>query len=226
MTDVHSMSKNNASNLLNNHRNNQNSEDHNTRVCQQLKKREKQWWKARQRLVKLRERQIFWYGENSPMMWLLWQLVSYVVVAIGFMLLFKMLNMRLTLNQYLLIFAIQTMVFITFFALKGRFKEHLQNKIYRAELHRDQALNEMIILASDSIFPDIHTRSPLSLKSIHQQHNQHLRLASLHCLLNTEVDAGRLILQQQQIKADVLPLELADNELSLIADSLIYKSII
>ncbi|MEJ6070227.1 hypothetical protein MT378_20935, partial [Psychrobacter sp. 16-Bac2893] len=50
-------------------------------VYKQLKQREQTWWKSRQQLTLLRERQMFWFGDNSFMMWLLWQLVSYIVVA-------------------------------------------------------------------------------------------------------------------------------------------------
>jgi hypothetical protein len=42
-------------------------------------------------------------------------------------------------------------------------------------------------------------------------------------LLNHEIDAGRLILQQQT-HADVLPLDLAEDELNDVADDIIYRS--
>lgn len=198
---------------------------HSTKICQQLKKREAQWWSARQRLVTLKQRQVFWFSENSSMMWLLWQLVGYVIVAIAFMLVYKILNTKLSLKDYMSVFILQTLFYITIFAFRGSLKNRLNNKIYRADMQREQALNEMIILASDSIYPTVHTGSAISLKSIHEQHKEQLRLASLHCLLNIEVAAGRLILQQHT-KADILPLELADEELSLAASRIIYKSVI
>ena len=52
-----------------------------------LKEREQSWWQARQQLIERQEKKMFWYGENSLIMWLLWQLVGYVLVAMALMLL-------------------------------------------------------------------------------------------------------------------------------------------
>ena len=57
-----------------------------TKLHELLKQREQSWWQVRQELINLKERKMVWYGENSLMMWLLWQLVSYVVVAMVLML--------------------------------------------------------------------------------------------------------------------------------------------
>lgn len=196
---------------------------HESKVCEQLISREHQWWQARQRLIELKERQVFWFGDNSVMMWLLWQLVSYVVVALVLMLASKMLSVSLSLQQYMLIFALQTLIFIAAFIFKGNLANLLQNKIHRAQLKREQSFNEMMILASDSLFPSVHAEAPLSLQRIYENSHRQLRLVSLHTLLNHEIDAGRLILQQQT-QADVLPLELAEDELNDVADDIIYRS--
>lgn len=129
-----------------------NNSEQRTEFYKELQRREQQWWQARQRFIMLRERQIFWFGDNSLIMWLLWQLVSYVVVATVLMLLSKVLHMTLPLWQYMVVFGIQTLIFVTMFACKDRLANHLQSNIDKADLVREQALNEMVILASDSIF--------------------------------------------------------------------------
>nr|WP_299039984.1 hypothetical protein [uncultured Psychrobacter sp.] len=198
---------------------------HACKVCEQLKSREQQWWQARQHIIDLKERQMFWFGDNSLMMWLLWQLVSYVVVAIVLMLASKTLSFSLSIQQYVLIFALQTLVFIAAFVFKGNLANLLQNQIHRAQLKREQSFNEMMVLASDSLFPNVHAEAPLSLQRIYENNHHQLRLVSLHALLNHEIDAGRLILQQQT-HADVLPLDLAEDELNDVADDIVYRSIV
>lgn len=195
-------------------------------LCKQLSRREEQWWQARQRLISLEERRMFWFGDNSLIMWLLWQLVSYVVVAILLMLFGKLSDTSLLLWHYMAVFSVQTLLFIGMFACKGRLANYLQNSIDNADLTREQALNEMYILASDSILPDIHANAPISLQTIHERYNSQLRLASLQRLLQKEIDAGRLILSQYQIEAELLPPELADDELSPHAAEMIYKSLV
>ena len=160
------------------------------------------------------------------MMWLLWQLVSYVVVAMILMLLSKLLNMSLPLWQYMSLFAIQTLIFIGMLSFKGRIANHLQNKINQADVLREEALNEMTILAADSLYPDVHAKAPISLQQIYEYHDAEFHLASLHRLLQREVEAGRLMLGQQQIGAEVLPLELADEELKDHASEMVYKSVL
>ncbi|MGP4789765.1 hypothetical protein ACTXGJ_11640 [Psychrobacter sp. 1Y11] len=196
---------------------------HASKVCEQLKSREQQWWQAHQSLIDLKERQIFWFGESSMMMWLLWQLVSYFIVALVLMLASKMLNLSLSLQQYVLIFALQTLVFIAAFVFKGNLARLLQNKFHRAELKREQSFNEMMILASDSLFPDVHSQAPISLHSIYEQYDKQIQLMSLYTLLNREIDAGRLILQYET-QAGSLPLELAEDELNDVAEDIIYRS--
>ncbi|WP_201558528.1 hypothetical protein [Psychrobacter sp. 72-O-c] len=203
-----------------------NNSEQRTEFYKELQRREQQWWQARQRLVMLRERRMFWFGDNSFIMWLLWQLVSYVIVAIVLMLLSKLLHMTLPLWQYMVVFGIQTLIFITIFSSRGRLANHLQSRINKADFMCEQALNEMIVLASDSIFPDIHAHAPISLQHIHERYKAQLRLASLQCLLQKEVEAGRLLLSQHEISARVLPLELADVELTPYAGKMIYKSMI
>ena len=197
-----------------------------TKFCEQLKHREHKWWQARQRLVKLKERQMFWFGENSLMMWLLWQLVSYVVVAIVLMLLSNTLNTPLYFWHYMAVFGIQTLLFIMMFVYKGWLGNYLQKSIDNADLVREQALNEMYILASDSILPDIHANAPISLQAIHKRYESQLKLASLQRLLQKEVDAGRLLLDQYQIEAEILPPEFADDELTPYANEMIYRSLV
>lgn len=197
-----------------------------SKFYEQLKLREQQWWQARQRLTMLRQRQMFWFGDNSLMMWLLWQLVSYVAMAIIFMLLSKLLAVQFYIWQYLLVLGVQTLFFITMLSCKGRLANHLQNNIDSVDMQREQALSEMTILAGDSIFPDIHANAPISLQQLYKRYEAQLRLVSLHCLLQKEIDAGRLLLGDNQIETQVLAPELADDELSPYADMMIYKSLL
>lgn len=206
--------------------NDSNNNVQHTGFCEQLKQREQQWWQARQRLIALEERRMFWFGDNSLIMWLMWQLVSYVVVAIMLMLFSKLLNVQLYLWQYMTVFGIQTLLFVVMLASRGRLANHVQNNIDNADFVREQALNEMYILASDIILPAIHASAPISLQTIHERYKSHLKLASLQRLLQKEVDAGRLILGQHQIESEVLPPELADEALSPYADKMIYKSLV
>ena len=189
-----------------------------------LKQREQSWWQARQQLISHKERKMFWYGENSLMMWLLWQLVSYVIVAMVLMLLSNQLGILLPLWQYIALFFLQTVIFVAMLASKSRMADSLQRKIDKDELMREEALNEMIILAEDSLYPDVHAKSPISLRQIYECFGRDFHLASLHCLLQKEVNAGRLILTQKQIEAEILPPDLADDELNEHASEMIYKS--
>lgn len=197
---------------------------------EQLKQRENQWWQAHQHLAMLKERQMFWFGDNSLMMWLLWQFVSYIVVATLLMLLSSLLDWSMPLWQYISIFMVQTLLFIVMFASRGRLVNRLQFKIGKADLAREEALDEMTILASHSLFKEIHKKSPLSLEDvqqhIHQYYGHRLHLASLHRLLQTEVESGHLMLTRQKVDASILPIELADEELADHAQDIIYKSLI
>lgn len=197
----------------------------NTEIYEQLKEYEQQWWQARQQLIKLRSRQVFWFNDSSTMTWLLWQLFSYVIVAIVLMLLGKVLEVSLSMWHYLTIFGLQTLAFILALAFKGSLSERMQRRIQKADIAREQALNEMVSLASSSIFPYVHAKAPISLQTLHQCCDSQLRLASLQRLLQTEIEAGRLILEQHQIEAEILPPEIADAELSHYANEMIYKSV-
>ncbi len=77
------------------------------------KEREQSWWQARQQLIERKEKKMFWYGENSLIMWLLWQLVVYVVVAMALMLLNNIFGISLPLWQYVSLFVIQTIFFVS-----------------------------------------------------------------------------------------------------------------
>jgi len=189
-----------------------------------LKEREQYWWQARQQLINRQEKKVFWFGENSLIMWLLWQLVGYVVVAMALMLLNNMLNISLTLWQYVSLFVLQTLIFIVTFAAKGQLANKLQRKIDNDELMSEEALNEMVILAEDSLYPDVHARSPISLEALDDYLNGQFHLASLQCLLQKEIDAGRLIMQQQPLEVGVLPPDLADDELNEHASEITYRS--
>ncbi len=225
MTHSYKTSKSdNLSNIeLNNTSSFNHDRNHENKVCEQLKNREQQWWQAHQHLIELKERQVFWFGDNSGMMWLLWQLVSYVVVALLLMSISKVLNISLSLQQYLIIFALQTLIFIVALIFKGSIANLLQNKIYRAELKRDQALYEMVILASESVFPSVYAQAPISLQSVYEQHQKKIRLVSLYTLLKHETNTGRLILQQKT-QVDLLPLNLAEDELNHVAKEMVYRS--
>lgn len=195
-------------------------------LYRQLKQREHHWWQARQHLIRLKERQMFWFGDNSFMMWLLWQLVSYVVVAMVLMSLSKLLNISLLLWQYVALFGLQTLIFIVILSFKGRLANNLQRQIRKQELQREEALNEMTILAVDSLYLDVHAKAPISLKALYEHYDAQFHLSSLHHLLKKEVDAGRLLLGEQQLEANILPPDLADDELNEHASEMIYKSII
>lgn len=189
-----------------------------------LQQREQCWWQARQQLISRKERKMVWYGENSLMMWLLWQLVGYVIVAMALMLLNNLLDISLTLWQYFALFVLQTVIFIFMLAAKGRTASILQRKIDKDEMVREETFNEMAILAEDSLYPDVHANSPVSLKQLYEYFDGRFHLATLHCLLQKEVDAGRLMLGKQQIDAKILPPDLADDELDEHASEMIYKS--
>lgn len=195
-----------------------------TQLYELLQEREQCWWQARQQLIDHREKKIFWFGENSLIMWLLWQLVSYVVVAMLVMLVSNMLDIALPLWQYIGLFVLQTAIFVLAFAAKGRLSNRLQRNIEQDELRREQALGEMIVLAEDSLYPDVHAKSPISLRALYDYLGGEFHLASLECLLQKEVDAGRLILSKQQLEVEVLPPVLADDELHEHASEMIYKS--
>lgn len=195
-------------------------------VYERLKQLEQAWWKTRKQLILLKERQMFWFGDNSFMMWLLWQFVSYIVVAMVLMLLSKLLDVSLPLWQYIALFVIQTLIFVIMFSLKGRIARYLADKINREDLSREEMLNEMTILAADSLYRDVHARAPISLKQIYRYYDAQFRLASLHRLLQNEIDAGRLMYGEQKVDAGILPLELADDALKEYARGIIYKSLI
>ena len=195
-------------------------------VYERLKQLEQAWWKTRKQLILLKERQMFWFGDNSFMMWLLWQFVSYIVVAMVLMLLSKLLDVSLPLWQYIALFVIQTLIFVVMFSLKGRIARYLADKINREDLSREEMLNEMTILAADSLYRDVHARAPISLKQIYRYYDAQFRLASLHRLLQNEIDAGRLMYGEQKVDAGILPLELADDALKEYARGIIYKSLI
>ena len=195
-------------------------------VYERLKQLEQAWWKTRKQLILLKERQMFWFGDNSFMMWLLWQFVSYIVVAMVLMLLSKLLDVSLPLWQYISLFVIQTLIFVIMFSLKGRIARYLADKINQEDLSREEMLNEMTILAADSLYRDVHARAPISLKQIYRYYDAQFRLASLHRLLQNEIDAGRLMYGEQKVDAGILPLELADDALKEYARGIIYKSLI
>lgn len=197
-----------------------------TELYKQLKQRENHWWQARHHLIRLQERQMFWFGDNSFMMWLLWQLVSYVVVATVLMLLSRLFSISLPLWQYVALFVLQTLIFIIMLAFKGRLANNLQRRINEQEVLREEALNEMIILADDSLYLDVHAKAPISLQALYEHYDAKFHLSSLQCLLKKEVDAGRLLLGEQQVDANILPPDLADDELNAHASEMIYRSIL
>lgn len=195
-----------------------------SKVYEQLIRCEQQWWKTRQRLVILKERQLFWYGDNSLQMWLLWQLLSYIVIAIVLMMLSKLLQLHLTLWQGVIVFGLQTLFFLVMLVSKTKLSKHMQHNIDQQSLIREQALTEMNILASDSILPDIHANAPISLQHIYERYDAQLRRASLQRLLQTEVEAGRMMLGAQNLLVEILPPDFADNELIPYARKMVYTS--
>ncbi|MEN6671251.1 hypothetical protein AAJP47_12840 [Psychrobacter sp. B38] len=202
------------------------SHQHHTQLYELLKQREQYWWQARQQLLIYKERKMVWYSENSFMMWLLWHLVGYVVVAMVLMLIGNLLGISLPMWQYITLFILQTAIFVSMLMAKGRTASQLQRKIDKEELVSEEAFNEMVILAEDSLFPDVHANAPISLRQLYNYFDGQFHLASLHGLLQKEVDVGRLLLTQQQLDAKILPPDLADDELDEHASEIIYKSII
>lgn len=200
--------------------------DKRTAFYEQLQRREAYWWQTRQQLTTLQEQHLFWFGDNSFIMWLLWLLVSYVIVAIVLMLIGRLFDIELLFWHYAVIFGAQTLGFIGLLFNKGRFANHTQQKIDDAIMASEEALQEMYILASDSIFPDIHAQAPISLQDIHSRYQAQLRLSSLQCLLQKEIDAGRLLIGQDQAEVQALPPELADDDLAAYANNMIYKSVV
>ncbi|GAF53803.1 LOW QUALITY PROTEIN: hypothetical protein JCM18900_12403 [Psychrobacter sp. JCM 18900] len=187
-----------------------------------LKEREQSWWQARQQLIERQEKKMFWYGENSLIMWLLWQLVGYVVVAMACCSIIYSVSHYRYGNTSLYLY--RPYFFVSALAAKGQLANKLQRKIDNDELMREEALNEMIILAEDSLYPDVHAKSPISLEALDDYLDGQLHLASLQCLLQKEVDAGRLIMEQQPPEVGVLPPELADDELNEHASEITYRS--
>ncbi|GAA0309848.1 hypothetical protein [Psychrobacter aestuarii] len=193
---------------------------------QQLKRRERYWWRSRQRLIKLKERHMFWFGENSFMMWVLWQLVGYVLIAIVMMLINRWIQGSVNLWSYAVVFVVQTLLFLALLLYKSRFAATMQDRIDSAAVVSEEALQEMYILAADSLFPDIHAHAPISLQGIYERYHGELHLISLQQLLQKEVEAGRLLLAQQQADIYALPLELANDDLAASASKIVYKSIL
>lgn len=193
-------------------------------ICDQLRAREQQWCHARKRISTLQERQMFWYGDNSSIMWLLWQLVAYVVAAIILMLSTRLLGFSMSVWVYPLVFGLQTILFFVLLHKKGRLANRIQTILTKTEMTCKQAFNEMDVLAKDSVFPDVHANSPLSLKCIYERCEAQLHLITLRCLLQKEVEAGRMIIKQKRVDADVLPIDLADEDLIEHASEIIYKS--
>ncbi len=193
-------------------------------LYQLLKEREQCWWQVKEQLIERQEKKVFWFGENSLIMWLVWQLVGYVVVAMALMLLNNMLNISLTSWQYISLFVLQSILYISAFAAKGRLENKLQRKIDKDELMSEEMLNEMVILAEDSLYPDVHAKAPISLAQLDDYLKGQFHLASLQCLLQKEISAGRLIMMQTALELGVLPPDLADAELHEHADYIIYKS--
>ena len=206
--------------------NNKNFDDspQRSKLYKLLKEREQCWWQARQQMIERQEKKIFWYGENSLIMWLLWQLVGYVIVAMALMMLNNVFSISLPLWQYISLFVIQTLLFVSALAAKSQLANKLQRKIDNDELMHEEALNEMIILAEDSLYPDVHAKSPISLEALDDYLDGQFHLASLQCLLQKEVDAGRLIMEQQPPEVGVLPPELVDDELNEHASEITYRS--
>ncbi len=192
---------------------------------EELKQRENRWWQAGQMLSTLKERQMFWYSDNSLIMWLVWQFVAYVVVAMLLMLISKLFNMPLSVWQYLIVVLLQTIVFAVALANRSRLASRLQNKIDEQELARAEAFSEMIILAADCLYPDVHRKAPITLQKLYEDSEVSFYLSSLHCLLQREVEAGRLRIKEQQNQADaLLPPDLADDELASHASEITYIS--
>ena len=193
---------------------------------EQLKRRERYWWRARQRLIKLQARHMFWFGENSFMMWLLWHVVGYVLVAIVLMLINRWVSGSLDIWNYIVVFVLQTLLFCWLLLYKGRLGIIVKERIDNAAIVSEEALQEMFILAADSLFLDIHDNAPLSLQDIYERYHGELHLISLQKLLQKEVDSGRLLLAQQQADIFALPLELANDDLAASASKIVYKSIL
>lgn len=190
-----------------------------------LTNQEREWLAAREQVIALRSRMIFWYGDNSNILWLLAQMIAYAIIAMVLMFCSRAFDWNLTIWHYMAVFILDTILFIVTFSSRRRLAQHLERRIVRADQHREQALQKLYALAVETILPDIHAHSPLSLSAIENRYQYRLQLASLQLILQKEIEQGRLLLNHQDFAVH-LPPEFAEYELHQYAGQMIYKSLL
>lgn len=142
------------------------------------------------------------------------------------MLLEKAVNLSLSIEVYLIVFALQMLIFVIMLTLKGRLGNYLQDSIHNQEIIIEQVLNEMAILASDSLFLEVHDAAPVSLQHIYERHNAQLRLTSLYRLLQHEIQAGRFDIKSTAARGRCAPSRACRWSTVLQANDMIYRSVV
>jgi hypothetical protein len=186
---------------------------------------EREWLMAREKVIALQSRMLFWYGDNSNILWVLSQLISYAIGTMLLMFLSRLFDWDLTLWHYVAVFIIQTAAFVIAYTSRGRLAQRLERRIAQSDQRREQSLDRLYTLATDSILRDIHAHTPLTLLDIESRYQYRLQLASLQLILQKEVEQGRLLLNHQDFTVH-LPPEFAEYELHQYAGQMIYKSML
>lgn len=190
-----------------------------------LTAQEREWLAAREHVIALQSRLLFWFGDNSNILWMLAQLISYAIGITVLMFLSRVFDWDIALWHYVVVIIIQTAIFVLAYSSRGRLAHRLEQRIAESDQRRAQSLDKLYTLAVDSILPDIHAHSPLSLSAIESRYQYRLQLASLQLILQKEIENGRLLLSHQDFTVH-LPPEFADYELHQYAEQMIYKSLI
>lgn len=190
-----------------------------------LTAQEREWLIAREQEIALRSRMVFWFGDNSNILWLLTQMIAYAIIAMIIMFFSSAFDWDLSVWHYAAVFILDTILFVIAYSFRDRLAKRLEQRIIQSDQLREQALNKLYALARDSILPDIHAHSPLSLLAIESRYQYRLQLVSLQLILQKEIEQGRLLLNHQDFSVQ-LPPEFADYELYQFAEKMIYKSLL
>lgn len=194
-------------------------------LIEQVRVCERKWQKARARLISLEAQKVFWFGKDSNQAWLVAQLISYVVVIMSFMAAAQIFSLNWSIWDYVGVIMLQSLVFVVFYVSRRKLENHLQSRIERWRAQSELSLIELHNVANDSILPDIHAHSPLSLLAIKSRYNNQIRMASLERILRKEIDNNRMRLHAQGLEI-LLPPEFAEDELRAQANKMIYKSLL
>lgn len=190
-----------------------------------LTAQEREWLIAREQVIALRSRMVFWFGDHSNILWLLTQMIAYAIIAMIIMFISRVFNWDLSVWHYAAVFIFDTILFVIVYSSRGLLAQRLEQRIIQSDQRREQALNKLYALAQNSILPDIHAHSPLSLLAIESRYQYRLQLVSLQMILQKEVEQGRLLLNHQDFSVQMPP-EFADYELHQFAEKMVYKSLL